>query len=404
MSRGLTGKQLYSFRDSYARINIWQGAVRSGKSFSSLLRFIQYIAHGPKGDFIIVGRTVHAIKRNIVIPLQSLLGPQFQYFSGKAEAKLWGRTIHVIGANDERAEGKIRGATFAGAYVDEITLIPESFFIMLLSRLSVKGSKLFGTTNPDGPYHWLKLNYLDRKEELNLKQWHFTIEDNPSLDPEYIDSLKKEYTGLWYKRFIEGLWVLAEGTVYDMFDENKHVIRTFPAAEYYLVGIDYGTHNPTVFCLIGVNEKSKPKAWLEREYYYDSRQTHKQKTDSEYADDLKGFLGKIQPRKIYLDPSAASFKLELRKKGFTFVTDANNDVLDGIRTQSKMLSSGEYQIGYNCTNTIQEYGSYIWDQKATNYGEDKPLKNKDHCLDSSRYVLHTHFSQKGIDYRQFSAL
>ena len=134
----------------------------------------------------------------------------------------------VFDTNDERAEQKIRGASFVGAYCDEITLYPESFWIMLLSRLRSPGARLYGTTNPDGPFHWLKVNYLD-KGLAHLKKWDFTLDDNPYLDPEYVKALKQEYTGLWYKRFIEGLWCIAQGAVYDMWDESKHVINELPA-------------------------------------------------------------------------------------------------------------------------------------------------------------------------------
>ena len=119
------------------------------------------------------------------------------------------RAIDIVGANDERSQDKIRGMTCAGAYCDEISLYPESFFKMLLSRLSVRGSKVFATTNPDSPYHWLKVDYLDNKE-LDIKIFHFTLDDNPNLDPEYVKQISKEYTGLWYKRFILGLSLLKQ--------------------------------------------------------------------------------------------------------------------------------------------------------------------------------------------------
>src|SRR5690606_4293976 len=137
-----------------------------------------------------------------------------------------------------------RGMTLAGAYGDEVTLWPESFFTMLLSRLSVPGAQFFGTTNPDSPGHWLKKRYLDRADELSLRRFRFTLADNPALDPAYVEALKREYTGLWYRRYILGEWVAAEGAIYDMFDPDRHVARELPEILHWWVGVDYGTTNP----------------------------------------------------------------------------------------------------------------------------------------------------------------
>jgi PBSX family phage terminase large subunit len=396
MIQTLSPKQKNSLINSDARINIWLGSVRSGKTFSSLIRFVEFIIKAPRGDMLISGRTDRAIKRNIINPLIDLLGDSdVKYSSGKGEVVIFKRTLHIVGANDERAENKIRGMTIIGAYIDEATIIPESFFAMVLSRLSLSGAKLFTTTNPDGPYHWLKVNYLDRADNLDLKYWHFLLEDNPSLDDAYVSNLKKEYVGLWYKRYIDGLWVLADGTIYDMFDEKFHVISSLPGkAKNYLVGIDYGTNNPTAFVLIGHNKDLKPQFWLEKEYYYDSKKTNRQKTDGEYAKDLVEFIKGYSINKFYLDPSAASFKAELRNHRI-FPEDADNSVLDGIRTQSNLLASGDYKILNCCHNAIKEYSSYIWDTRAAKQGIDKPLKKNDHSLDAQRYVLHS-FSNKSF--------
>jgi PBSX family phage terminase large subunit len=331
-------KGLQSIRESNARINIWEGSVRSSKTICSLVRWLLYLRDGPPGDLLMVGKTERTLKRNILDPLEHIVGSKnFRYKIGAGEGQLFGRRVYIAGANDERAAGKIQGLTLAGAYGDELSLWPESFFTMLLSRLSVPGAKLFGTTNPDSPYHWLKVNYLDRAGELNLKSWHFTLEDNLNLDPAYVEALKKEYTGLWYKRFILGLWVLAEGAIYDMWDDAKHVRPAPQDLKRFIVAVDYGTSNPCTFGLYGWHDSSKPVVYLTREYWYDARATGRQKTDAEYADDFKEWLGEIRPEAIYVDPSAASFIAELRKRGFR-VKDADNDVIDGIRFVASMLT------------------------------------------------------------------
>ena len=390
---GLSEQQIRSIKGSNARLNIWEGSVRSGKTFSSILRFAIALREGPPGHAMIVGPTRDSIQRNVISEMCDLLSippptPK------SATMSLFGRTIHLVGASDERAQRRIQGSTLALAYTDEITLLPQNFFRMLLSRLSVTGAQLFGTTNPDSPFHWLKTDFLD-KPGLEISRFKFTLDDNPSLSQTYVDALKREYQGLWYQRYIEGHWVLADGTVYDFFDEQKHLIEIPPRPLSYIVGVDYGTVNPTVFLLVGINPQTWPNVWVEREYYYDSRKEMRQKTDSEYAEDMIEFIKGKNVAAIYIDPSAASFRAELAKQGVDLVSDANNDVLNGIRHVSKMLSNGTCKVVASCKNLIREFGTYVWDSKAVSRGDDKPLKDHDHALDALRYALHTHF---GDDY------
>jgi PBSX family phage terminase large subunit len=384
--------QARSIRAANSRLNIWEGAVRSSKTIASLYRWIQFCGSPktPKDDLLIVGRTERSTVRNVVRPLERMLGNNCNYLPGKAECWIFDRCCHVIGASDERSEGKIRGMTAGGAYGDEITLWPESFWVMLLSRLSPDDAAFFGSTNPDNPYHYLKKGFLNRRAELDMSVFKFKLDDNPFLSKRFKDNLKKEYLGLWYKRFILGLWVMAEGAIYDFFDEDEHTIIKPPGiAKQYYVGIDYGTGNPTCFLLFGVHPLLNPRIWCEREYYYDSQNAGRQKDDAEYADDFVKWLGNIKPTALIIDPSAASFKVALAKKGMFNIVDADNEVLTGIRTQSRLLGSGEYKICSCCNHTIEDYGAYLWDKNAAKKGEDKPLKQNDHSKDPERYILNT---------------
>lgn len=391
MTPVLSDKQIEAFQDSTARINIFEGPVRAGKSFISLLRWLDFIRNGPKGPLLMCGRTQETIKRNLIDPFRDLIGSSIQFYSGRNEVTIYGRKIYIVGANDERAEQKIRGAEFAGALIDETTLIPQNFFKMLLSRLSIPGAKLFTSTNPDSPYHWLKKDFIDRRDELDMAVFSFSITDNPSLTDKYIEDISKEYKGLWHKRYIQGHWVLAEGVVFEMFDEQTHVIDYLPPATEYIIGIDYGTTNPCVFTLVGYNQTQYPNMWLEKEYYYDSRKEQRQKTDTEYALDFLDFIDGYAIDSIYIDPSAASFRNELRRQGVGNVMDAKNDVLPGLRFMGNLISNGSFKIYATCVNAIQEMQSYSWDTRAQEKGEDKPLKVNDHCTDSARYALYTHF-------------
>jgi len=364
--------------------------VRSGKTFTSYYLLPLRVQYQGRGNFLLVGKTERTLRRNVIDPLRELYGESnISEIYGDGTVDLFGRKAYVVGANDERAVTKIQGIGLVYCMGDEVTTWPESFFQMLKSRLDKPGAKFDGTCNPESPYHWIK-EFLD-SEGLDIKHWHFRLDDNPFLDPQFVDSLKQEYTGLWYKRYIEGLWVMAEGVIYDMFDERVHVIDQYPEATRYYVSVDYGTGNPTVFGLFGVKGSS---AWMEREYYYDHEKQGRQKTDAEFSQDLKEFLGDIRPKAIIVDPSALSFKTQLKKDGFSSVRDADNAVLDGIRTQATMLQSGRYKIHRSCKNTIREYSGYVWDAKAQEKGEDKPVKQNDHCKDAERYFLHTIFGKQ----------
>jgi PBSX family phage terminase large subunit len=239
--------------------------------------------------------------------------------------------------------------------------------------------------NPEGPYHWFKVNFLDREAELSLKSWLFLLDENKNLDPKYVVNLKKFYTGLFYRRYVEGAWVLAEGAIYDMFDEPIHVAPVTQdiwrnVIQKY-VSIDYGTTNKCVFQLWGIY---LGKRYLKKEYCYDSKEAGRQKTDSQYANDLIDFIGAETINQIIIDPSAASFKAELNFRNLS-VFEADNEVLDGIRMVATELGLKRIQIDPSCTNCIQEFTSYVWDIKASEKGEDKPLKTNDHSMDCVRY-------------------
>ncbi|MGG7037015.1 MAG: PBSX family phage terminase large subunit [Flavobacterium sp.] len=400
-------KQERSIKESNAFLNVWVGAVRSGKTHASIFRFGHYIMNAPPGELCILGKSMGSIKRNILAPMAEMFGNVFTYSIGKGEAILFNRKIHLIGANDERAEHKIRGPSFAGAYVDEVTIIPQGVFQMLVSRLSVPGAKLFATTNPDSPFHWFKVEFLDRASDWNLTCFDFLLDDNVYLEPSYVKTIKSGYRGLWYDRYVLGKWVLAEGTIFDFFDEKTHTIEFAPGnASYYVVGVDYGTTNPCAFSLIGYSDKTYPNRWLEKEYYYDSKAMMRQKTDTEYADDFIKFTQGYRINSVYVDPSAASFKLELMRRGIDIVKDADNEVLDGIRFHSNLLSNGGFKVLKSCKNAIKEYGTYRWDAKAANRGVDQPIKENDHVLDSIRYALYSHWYQadKALSVDEYRAM
>ena len=381
----LSSKQIQSIKEATRRFNVWCGAVRSGKTFASNLKLIDLLKSGPKGDVMIVGVNRESIQRNVLNLLFNLLGGA-PPSSKTNSTKIYGRNVYFVGAHDESAVRAIQGSTLALAYVDEITCIPAPFWKMLCSRLSIPGAKLIGTTNPEGPSHWFKREFLDRPD-LDLISWNFTLDDNPSLDENYKANLKKEYTGMWYKRYILGEWAVAHGLIYDSFDELNLYEDPQNEPNYYIVGIDYGTSNATAAVLCAINPTKWPQIRIVDEYYYDSVVKGRSKTDAELSDDIYRFVEYKNVRAVYVDPSAASLKLELRNRNLP-VLDANNDVLEGIKITSKFIAGKNLVVHKSCRTLIDVIQSYSWCPKSADRGIDKPLKEREHiCVSGNTLVL-----------------
>lgn len=387
-----TGKAARAYAAPLARINIWDGSVRSGKTINSIYAWCKFVRQGPPGLLMMVGRTEQTCRQNVIDPILEIFGKHARYV--RPYLYLFGRKIVVVGANDMRAEGKIRGVTLAGAYVDEVTLIPESFFTMLLSRLSVEGAALIGTTNPDTPTHWLNKKFFKREKYLSLHRWHFTLHDNPHLPASYIEEIEKEYVGLWRRRFILGEWVVAEGAIYDMLDPARHLVQRLPwdlreigQVPVSVAGGDYGTTNPTSFLVLSAGPD---KLYVHHEYRYDSSEAGSQKTDADYSHDYlawkKAHAHPLQY--FFVDPAAASFILQVWRDGEKRVTPANNDVRDGLREVATLLGADLLAFHEPTTEHVwEEMVGYVWDPTAQERGEDAPMKVNDHGPDALRYAV-----------------
>lgn len=396
MNKVYTPKQLSLLRlwqqNLLRRINLLEGSVRSGKTWISLVLWAFWVATMPRdGNYLMVAKTLTSLRRNCLDLLQELVGTKhFTYSLSKKEGRLFGRLIYLEGVNDARAESKIRGMTLQGAYCDELTLFTEDFFSMLLSRLSCPGAKLIATTNPDSPMHWLKAKYMDRASELNMLILKFLIDDNTFLDQEYVENLKKEYVGVFYDRFIRGLWVVAEGLIYADVANGQGIVE--PENRQYVkryISIDYGTLNPFSAGLYGL---CKGVWYRYDEYYHSGRETNRQLTDSEYYAELEKLAGKSCVEAVVIDPSAASMIAEIKKHGRFRVIKANNDVVDGIRETAKAFSNGQLKVTKNCSGAITEFSAYRWDDKKQ---EDKPIKENDHAMDEIRYFVNTVMVKRG---------
>lgn len=375
---------------------IADGAIRSGKTISMSLSYVMWaMSTFDNQSFGMAGKTIGSFRRNVLFWLKLMLFARGYRFKDHRADNLLEVSkgnvtnfFYIFGGKDERSQDLIQGITLAGMFFDEVALMPESFVNQATGRLSVDGSKMWFNCNPDGPYHWFKVNWIDKLEEKNLIYLHFTMDDNLSLSEKIKQRYRSMYSGVFYSRYILGLWVAAEGIIYDMFEQAKHVyskVIDFILGENY-ISIDYGTQNATVFLLW---QKGKDGIWYcTKEFYYSGRDTKKQKTDKEFADELEAFVGETKVKKIIVDPSAASFIAELKQRGFQ-IKKANNDVLDGIRFTGSLLNEEKIAFSESCVNTLKEFSSYTWDPKATDRGEDKPVKTNDHAMDAVRYFCYT---------------
>jgi PBSX family phage terminase large subunit len=376
----ISEKQKMVLSEPMHRINLLEGSVRSGKTWISLVMWALFVASMPRdAEFLMVGKTLMTLRRNCLGLLQEL-EPTFSFNSYNKKATLYGHTIWLEGADNERSENKIRGMTLAGAYMDELTLIPQNFYYMTLSRLSYRGAKFFATTNPDSPNHYVYTDII-QNDAIDKKVTKFYISENPFLDPEYVRQLASEYVGVFYQRFFLGEWVIAEGLVYPMY---ANTVPTEPRIyTEYCVSMDYGIMNPTAMILWG---RCGDTWYAIKEYYHSGRGQNEQKTDQDYYEELKKLCEGVYIDCVIVDPSASSFIALIRQKHEFRARPADNAVMDGIRHTASCLQEGVLKFNDCCKDTIKEFGLYSWDPKST---EDRVIKENDHAMDAIRYFVET---------------
>lgn len=369
---------------------ICDGAVRSGKTSIMTVAFIDWaMKNFSNMRFGICGKTVGSATENIIKPYISMRYAQDRYTlkwrrSDKILEVRRGAVTNifeVFGGRDESSYMLIQGRTLAGVLLDEVVLMPESFVNQALARCSVNGAKLWFSCNPDNPMHWFYTDWIERRGERNALYLHFTMQDNPALSEKTLERYEKMYSGVFYDRYIRGLWVLAEGLIYPMFDNVCQTIQH--KYEQYYISMDYGIQNPTAMLLWGLCEG----VWYAvKEYYHSGRDTNEQKTDQQYYDELEKLAGDLSIKRLIVDPSASSFIVLCRQKKRFKVLEADNTVIEGIQHVAQCLSEKKIMVNDCCKNTIREFGLYSWDSKSA---DDRPIKENDHSMDALRYFCQT---------------
>ena len=377
---------------------ICDGSIRSSKTVSMSIGFILWSCSCFNGKtFAICGKTIESLRRNVITQLPTLFEGLCKITERKSEnlmvVSLDGRVnkYYLFGGKDEGSAALIQGMTLAGVMFDEVALMPRSFVEQALARCSVEGSKFWFNCNPDSPEHWFYKEWIQKHKEKNALYLHFTMKDNNSLSEKVKKRYENMYSGVFYDRFIRGLWVVAEGLVYDFFQSKKEtIIKTVDMNGYneFYVSIDYGTINPCSMGLWGVNSEGAARI---RESYFDSRKEGRQRTDEEHYQALVELVEDLPITRVIVDPSAASFIECIRRHGEFRVKPAINSVIDGIRITSSLLNAGMIRIDPSCKDCIREFGLYRWDEKKT---ADTVLKENDHAMDEVRYFCNTVLRKK----------
>ena len=396
---GLFSEKALDFIDnSNAFINILHGSVRSSKTITANVRWLDFIVNSPHDKFLMTGKTRDTLERNVIEDLIRMIDGKLHYEYNKFDGYLLigDKKIYLVGFNDEGATDKIRGMTVGGWYADEAGTAPESAIKMAINRCSLPDAKIFWTMNPDSPYHFIFKEYInnsDLKEKGIIKVWHFTLEDNPNLTEEYIDQLKLIYSGsqLQYKRYILGLWVIAEGAIYDQFVESENTFTEPPRIDEINICCDYGVSTVTTFGVMGIHkdETEGNSYYLLEETYYDKEKEGTAQSDSDRVNDIIKLQNKhhlTNSNTIYLPHDAASLKAECQKDSRIIMkvdTYAPNTYED-ITAIQNLIANRKFKIHKSCVNSITQAQSYAWDKKAQQRGEDKPLKIDDHCPDMWR--------------------
>jgi PBSX family phage terminase large subunit len=384
-------KKILAFPYSKYDAIICDGAVRSGKTSIMMWAFVRWAMENFSGQrFGICGKTVDSCSKNIIVPFTAMTLAKEKYTmrwrrSEKILEVRRGTTTNwfeVFGGKDESSAALIQGRTLAGVLLDEVALMPRSFVEQALARCSVDGNKKWFSCNPESPQHWFYLEWIKKHDKRNALYLHFTMRDNPGLTEKVIEQYESMFSGVFYDRFIRGLWVAAEGLVYPMFDERNITDEVPESGEYYM-SCDYGTLNPFSAGLWCWNGKVATRV---REYYYSGRDERSNKTDEEYYIELEKLAGDLPVKSVVIDPSAASFIEVIRRHKRFRVQKAVNDVIPGIATTARYIQDGTIKVYRSCKDAIREFGLYRWDEKST---EDKPIKENDHAMDDIRYFTMT---------------
>lgn len=369
---------------------ICDGAVRSGKTSFITVSFVSWAMRCFDGRaFIIGGVSSGSARRNVIDQFMALAWAKRRFamkWNGQDNCMTVSdgtseNRFYVFGGKDEASFRMVQGMTAAGCLLDECALMPRSFVEQCLARCSVEGSKFWFSCNPSGPEHWFYKEWILNAAAKRAYYMHFNLDDNPSLSESIRERYRSMYSGVFYRRYVLGEWVKAEGLVYDLPD-GAFTPCEATGRDVCYISIDYGISNPFAALLWTVRDGV---AYCVDEYYHDGRADGK-RTDEEHYQAVCDLARGLFVDSVVIDPSATSFIELMRRRGVFDVRKANNDVLSGIMSVSSALSAGCLKFSPRCENMRKEFGLYSWDPKAKG---DKVAKEHDHAADALRYFVQT---------------
>lgn len=401
---GLKAKRFLANSDKW--INITVGSIRSGKTITVLTRFIEFMLTSPNEDFMIIGKTLNALERNVIKPLKKMLrslGIEPEHNRYLNELYFAGNTVCLFGVGKKGDDEKIQGSTFAGTFIDEATVIPEEGFKMILSRNSIYGAKIFITCNPANPRHYLYTEYITNKkmhEEGRCEVWTFELSDNLTLSDEYVENLKASYPedSLFYKRYILGLWVSGQGAIYSHFDKNNLYNEDIPLDwfDYIEFGSDYGAGSTTCWTIIGIKEfEDHNEYWVIDEGGHNKKKAGYSLTDYQIVEMIRETQEHYHfgiDEVFYTSHDATSLEAELYDHEGIRMTIGKftPKTLDCISKIENLFYLNHIHIHERCVNLVECIESYEWDANAARRGETKPSKVEDHYCDALRAPIMNH--------------
>lgn len=361
---------------------IADGAIRSGKTLSMSLSFVMWgMEVFDQQNFGMCGKTIGSFRRNVLFWLKLMLRSRGYSVKDKRADNLVivskGNTtnyFYIFGGKDEGSQDLIQGITLAGVFFDEVALMPESFVNQATGRCSVDGSKFWFNCNPDGPYHWFKVNWVDKAKEKNLIHLHFTMDDNLSLSERVKERYRTMYVGVFFQRYILGLWVMAEGAIYKLFSNNPEDFKIDKPTDKLFhrinIGVDFGGSAAFhTFVATGITPNYKDVMVLMSE-------KHKADVDPEelnrlFIEFLKKVI-KVYRRVDYVYCDSAEqvlirgFKTAVSREGLDSVIIRNAkkiEIIDRIRLVTALIACKRFFYTEDADTVKRALEEALWDIK-----------------------------------------
>jgi PBSX family phage terminase large subunit len=387
---------------------ICDGSVRSGKSSVISIAYVLWAMNNfHNKNFIIAAQSISSADRNIIKPLLSI-DYVHQHFNVKWMPSMnllilaRGKTInnfYIFGGKDESSFQTVQGITAAGAFMDEVALMPESFVNQVLARCSVEGAKYWFSCNPESPNHWFYQNWVKKSDVKNALYLHFTMDDNPSLSEAVKQRYQTMYTGVFYDRYILGRWVKAEGIIYRKFADNnkKYILNQIPDDIIMVnVGVDFGGNkSATTFVAVGFSKG------MHKVYILEAERHHYDMTPNEMDEIFVKFSHMVfekyntafttradnaEPILIRGLKNAA-----LREQCRTNVKPAlKKSVLSRIKLVNKLMGLERFYIMEHCKTVIEALNTAVWDDKKMDVRLDDLVTSDIDTLDAMEYAMEEH--------------